>query len=54
MEKVTKAVREARRKLASAGGKALAKKLTPTQRKAIARAAGIASGKARRKKKAGK
>ena len=50
MEKLTKAEREARRKLASAGGKALAKKLTVKQRKARARAAGIASGKARRKK----
>lgn len=50
MEKLSKAEREARRKLASEGGKALAKKLTPKQLEARARAAGIASGKARRKK----
>jgi hypothetical protein len=54
MEKLTKVERSAIRKLTSKAGKASAKKMTAAQRTARARAAGIASGKARKKNKAGK
>jgi hypothetical protein len=50
MEKLTKAERDALRKIGSRGGKSVSSKLTQAERKAKARAAGIASGKARRKK----
>lgn len=43
--------KKAIKKLTSRAGKASASKLTPRQRKERARLAGIASGKARRKKK---
>jgi len=50
MDKITKAERSALKKITSKAGKASAEKLTPKQLKERARAAGIASGKARREK----
>jgi hypothetical protein len=50
MKRMTPAEKEALRKVGSEGGKAAADKLTPEERKARAKAAGIASGKARKKK----
>jgi hypothetical protein len=43
-------LREAARRLASLGGKARISRLSPEQRRALARKAGKASGAARRKK----
>jgi len=50
MKKLTKAEREALRKIGGKGGKNASANLTDAELKARARAAGIASGKARRKK----
>lgn len=50
MKKLTKAQREALRQIGSIGGKNVSQKMTPAELKARAKAAGIASGKARRKK----
>jgi len=50
MERLTSKERSALRKIGSKGGKTASGNLTPEERKAKARAAGLASGKARRMK----
>jgi hypothetical protein len=50
MDKLTKAERDALSAIGKRGGKSGSRKLSKAQRKERARLAGIASGKARRKK----